>query len=267
MEGGGMNTIVFGAAVTAVTIGVSVAGLLLVRNKVEFNKLKINHDVADPFLSVVGTLFAVLLGFMVASSMTRYEEARVTTQQEASAVGNVFRAATGLPEPIKNRIHKECENYVDAVIVDEWPILAEKRTSEKAWNAYNQLWNDCVNMEPTNNGDTNLQSAIMSYLGVLGDARRMRVGALHNGLPPVLWIVLFAGGTATISFTYFFGIENIRLQILMTSLVSLSICLNLFLLYSFDDPFVGDVMIHPTAFQNIRSNFQAIEHPGVKFLE
>lgn len=262
-----MNTILIGALITALTIGISVGGLLLVRRKVSFEDLKSHHDVADPFLSVVGTLFAVLLGFMIASSMTRFEEARITIQQEASALGNVFRAAAGMPEPNRTKIHQTCERYADLVINDEWPVLASKHTSEKAWAAYNVLWDECVNYTPTDNKTSNMQSAMMGYLGTLGDARRMRVGALHNGLPTVLWIVLYAGGTATICFTYFFGLKSIKLQIMMTSLVSLAICLNLFLLASFNDPFTGDVMLNPTAFENIRTNFQAIEHPGAKYIE
>lgn len=83
----------------------------------------------------------------------------------------------------------------------------------------------------------------------MSDARRLRIEALHNGLPFALWWVLLAGGLATIIFTYFFGVKNTRLQIVMTAIVTLVICLNIFLLASFDDPFGGDVMVHPTAFE------------------
>lgn len=262
-----MVTISLGLVVTVVTIACSIFGLLIVRRKVTFESLKMNHDVADPLLSVVGTLFAVLLGFMVANSMQRFEEARVMAQQEASAVANIYRASTGLPQPVANKIMTACENYVDNVIADEWPKLSSKKTSEKAWQSFNEIWTECVHYVPENNGQSNLQQGIMAYLGALGDARRMRVGALHNGLPLVLWICLLAGGMATISFTYFFGIKNLKLQILMTSLVSLAICLNLFLLASFDDPFSGDVMVHPSAFLNVRDNFKAIRHPGTPFLK
>lgn len=98
MESINMNTVANGFIATFITIGLSVLGLLVVRHYVHSKMLKMHHDVADPLLSVVGTLFAVLLGFMVANSMTRFEEARVTTQSEASAVGNIFRAAAGMPD-------------------------------------------------------------------------------------------------------------------------------------------------------------------------
>ena len=260
-------TLGFFALYTILAIALSIGGLLLVRKKVGFETLQMNHDVADPLLSVVGTLFAVLLGFMVANAMQRYEEARLMAQQEASAVANVFRAADGMPDKSRRMIQKACENYCDQVINEEWPSLAKKTTSEAAWKSYDEIWKYCVHIIPENDGQSNLQQGLMEYLGNLGDARRMRVGALHNGLPKELWIVLFAGGAATIAFTYFFGIKNVRLQIMMTSLVCLAICLNLFLLATFDDPFSGDVMVGPTAFETIRSNFKAIDSPGLPFLE
>jgi hypothetical protein len=246
-----MITIGLACVITILTILLSTAGLLYVRRKISFQTLKLSHDVADPLLSVVGTLFAVLLGFMVANSMQRFEEARVTTQQEASAVANIFRAADGFSSPTSDEIKNACHAYVDMVINDEWPKLGVKQASEEAWVAYDRIWNACIHYQPGGNADSNIQQGLMGYLGTLGDSRRMRIGALHNGLPPPLWIVLLLGGCATICFTYFFGIEKLKLQIVMTSLVSLAICLNLFLLASFDDPFSGDVMVHPTAFTNV----------------
>jgi hypothetical protein len=261
-----MVTIFTASLLTALTILIAVGGLLLVRKRVPAEALKGHHDVADPMLSIIGTLFAVLLGFMVANAMQRFEEARVTTQQEASAVANVYRVATGLPEPTRSKLMHAAKTYVEDVIQDEWPKLAVKISSEKAWHSYNELWNICLHYSPTGNGDNNLHASVMSYMGTVGDSRRMRVGALHNGLPQVLWVVLLAGGCATVAFTYFFGIENLRLQILMTSMVSLAICLNMFLLFSFDDPFSGDVRISPACFQSVLDNFEAIEHPGLPFL-
>jgi hypothetical protein len=75
----------------------------------------------------------------------------------------------------------------------------------------------------------------------------MRVEAMHNGLPPILWGVLAIGGIATILFTFFFG-GNLRIQVIMTGLIAVLIGLNIFLLASYDDPFSGDVMVGNDAF-------------------
>ena len=72
----------------------------------------------------------------------------------------------------------------------------------------------------------------------------------------VLWVVLVIGGVATIVFTYFFSAHRLKIQMIMVSMVSLVICLNIFLLASYDDPFSGDVKVGPTAFETDLKTFK-----------
>lgn len=240
-----------GLLLTLGVVVVSVFGLLIARRWLDkyHPELKTQHDITDPYSQFVAMLFAVLLGFMVADSMQRFGEARATVQQEASSLGNVFRLAEGLPKANENRLRDLCALYAKEVIEDEWPMLSLHKDSPKAWIIYRQLWNTCMTYEPTTQRQSNSQQALMEAMEDLGNSRRMRVEALHAGLPTVLWAVLFIGGAATIVFTYFFAADNLKIQIIMVSMVSLVICLNLFLLASYDDPFNGDVRVTPAAFE------------------
>ncbi|MBX9952389.1 MAG: DUF4239 domain-containing protein [Candidatus Obscuribacterales bacterium] len=240
-----------GLLTTLAVVFASILGLLASRKWLDKHhpELKGQHDITDPYSQFVAMLFAVLLGFMVADSMQRFGEARETVQQEASSLGNVFRLAEGLPKANENRLRDLCALYAKEVIEDEWPMLAQHKDSPKAWIIYRQLWNTCMTYEPVTQRQSNAQQALMEAMESLGNSRRMRVEALHAGLPTVLWVVLFIGGAATIVFTYFFAADNVKIQIVMVSMVSLVICLNLFLLASYDDPFKGDVQVTPAAFE------------------
>ena len=90
---------------------------------------------------------------------------------------------------------------------------------------------------------------MLSSLVSLADCRRLRVYAMHIGMSPILWCILAVGGVATILFCYFFSAHNIYVQIVMVGIVSLVICLNIFLLACYDDPFSGDIMVQPSAFE------------------
>lgn len=234
--------------VLCVVIG-SVLGLVYFRRYLKGPGLGVQHDITDPYSQFVAMLFAVLLGFMVADAMQRFGEARETVQQEASALGNVYRLAEGLPDDKKMELRNLCKVYAKTVIEDEWPKLAEKKDSKEAWNVYRKLWSLCVKYEPTTQRQSNSQSALLESMKSIGEGRRMRVEALHAGLPLELWVVLFLGGGATILFTYFFTAENIKIQAVMVAMVSLVISLNLFLLFTYDDPFYGDVKVTPSAFE------------------
>jgi len=242
-------TIGLSLVLTLIAVMISIGGLLIFKRKFFTEDLKDQHEVTDPYSQFVGMLFAVLLGFMVADAMARFSFARETVQQESSAIGNVFRTCDGLPAANRERIQKLCGEYCKVVIEDEWPKLKDKKTSRKAWDVYRTLWKECVTYQPVTPQQTNCHASLMSDMSEVGDSRRIRADALHNGMAPVLWAVLIVGGVATIVFTYFFTPNNLKIQVIMVSIVSLVICLNIFLLASYDDPFSGDVMINPSMFE------------------
>ncbi len=242
-------TLMAGCFLTLLIVLLSILGLIGARRLLKSIDLKTQHDIADPYSQFVAMLFAVLLGFMVADAMQRFGNARSIVQQEASSLGNMYRLAEGLPDSQCKLIRGLCKNYATEVIQDEWPKLSEKTDSVRAWSVYKQLWTACATFEPVTQRQSNAQQLLLSAMESVGDNRRLRVEALHAGLPEELWAVLILGGMATIVFTYFFGSENFRMQIVMVSIVSLVICLNLFLLATYDDPFSGDVKVMPNAFE------------------
>lgn len=242
-------TLWLGLLLTAFIVAASIGGLVAARHwnhQIDFDT---QHDIADPYSQFVAMLFAVLLGFMVADAMQRFGEARATVQQEASSLGNVYRLAEGLDDKNRDKIRLLCKNYAEVVIKDEWPKLGEKKDSLIAWKVYRELWQECTKYEPVTQRQSNAQQVLLSAMVSVGDSRRLRVEGLHNGLPAELWMVLCLGGAATIIFTYFFRAENSRTQVVMVAIVSLVICLNLFLLATYDDPFSGDVQVTPAAFE------------------
>jgi hypothetical protein len=64
-------------------------------------------------------------------------------------------------------------------------------------------------------------------------------------------IFLIAGGVITISFMYFFGVENLKAQIMMTAALSGIISFIVFLILAIDNPFQGDISIRPDSLGHI----------------
>jgi hypothetical protein len=57
--------------------------------------------------------------------------------------------------------------------------------------------------------------------------RNSRIGIAEKGVPAVEWLVLIVGAVTTVFFTYFFGMEDLRLQVVMTAMIGMLIALNL----------------------------------------
>jgi hypothetical protein len=102
----------------------SVAGLLLARKCINFEELRPSHDVGGYLLSVVGTLYAVLLGFVVVDTMQQYQHARQVTEMEAGTLADVFIMANRLHEPNRSKIQTACSNYINQVIETEWSQMS-----------------------------------------------------------------------------------------------------------------------------------------------
>ena len=70
-----------GVVVVLLSTLASVAGLLITRKLVDLNKLRASHEVGGYLLSVVGTLYAVLLGLVVVDAMQKFHVARDVTEK------------------------------------------------------------------------------------------------------------------------------------------------------------------------------------------
>jgi hypothetical protein len=79
----------------------------------------------------------------------------------------------------------------------------------------------------------------LKRLNNLAEYRRLRIFAGNDTVPPVIWLVLLVGSVISISYTYFFGMKNIRAQYLIAASLTVTITMILFLIYVLDHPFTG----------------------------
>jgi uncharacterized protein YacL len=244
--------------ITLAAVLLSIGCMLVVRKYANRERLKENNPVTDPLMATIGMLFAILLGFMVANAMTKYEECRQTVLAEAAAVGDIFRLARGLHSVDSRPIMINCLDYVDTVVEMEWPQMAEMQTNDKAWTVYTEMWKQISKVEPKTQGQSNIHQVLVQSITRLGECRRARSAQLQSQMPAVLWIVVIAGAIITIVFSFFFGLDSVILQTVMTAMLTYVLCMNMYLLVSFNTPFTGDIKLKPTPFSVNRPIFKKV---------
>jgi hypothetical protein len=259
-----MNGYVFGFLVVCITTTLSILGMLLVRRYVKVDTLTSYHEVAGYLLSVVGTLYAVLLGFVVVDAMQHMQDVRGLVSMEASGLANVFLCSEGLPDEKKKTIRSLCHEYAEEVINDEWNTLKEGKYSQKTFHTVFRIWKEITTFNPTTQREQQLDQQLISEICSMTQNHRTRVVSSTRGVAPVMWVVLIIGGLFTVIFTYFFGIESLRAQALMTFLLAMTLSLNVYLVYVFGNPMATDLGIKPGPFQLdlvIFDNFEKGEMP------
>jgi len=236
-------------SITIFTLGVllSVVGLIWVRQRVHIDSLMQNHEVGGYMLSVVGTMYAVLLGLVVVDAMTRFQEARTIVEAEANSLADVFVLSRRFPEEKQKKIQALCLGYVTEVVEVEWKLMGSGEKSFKARKLVFDLIQEVTDFEPVTESQKAIYPMAVNSVCSLWDNRRARTNISDNGMPIEEWVVLILGAMVCSVFSYFFGLKNLKAQVIMTALSSSLIALNLFLVLMFGYPFSGDMKIKPDA--------------------
>lgn len=240
----------------------SIIGLLLVRKYCHLERLRQCHEVGGYLLSVVGTMYAVLLGLVVVDAMTKFQEARQVVEAEANSLADVFILSECFDKQKALTVRKLCDKYVTEVVEQEWPSMAKGKVNYEARRTAIQLMREVSTFEPVNENQKAVYPQLIQESCQVWDNRRARTNIAQFGVPAVEWFVLILGGVVTVVFTYFFGIESLGAQILMTSMVSLLISLNVYLVVLFGAPFSGDLQVSPEALKLDQKIFE--NHLGMR---
>lgn len=227
----------------------SVLGLVLVKRLVRREQLESHHPVANALLTVLGTLYSVVLGFLISAAADYQADVRTNLQLEANSLGNIFRLARGLPEQQRTDIRQSCRLYCKAVVELEWPAMADHKTSTVAWEEYARLWDEVLALNPERPAETNIQAALLAEASTLSVARRTRIAQMRFHTSPLLWTVLIFGSGLVVIFSYLFATEGHLLHALMSSFVTISLSLIMALFYFYTHPFQGELRLHPEAFE------------------
>lgn len=245
-------TPMLGLAIVASYVVLSIVGLYIIRKFIPAQKFKLHNDIADPLFTTLGTIYAVILAFMVIITWQSFDGSNKNAAREANYLADLYRDSTPLPPAFRNELRTDLKNYVSAVITDEWPVMSrgEKR-SLKVEAVQQKIWDIYSGFQPNGETEKIFFAESVKKLNEACELRRQRLLDAGTGLNPILYFTLIAGGLVTIAFALFFGSENFVPQLLMTSMLAALIGLTLFTIMSLDFPFTGDICIKPDVFRTV----------------
>jgi hypothetical protein len=252
--------IITGLLIVAVAMLVAVGGLVLVQRLFSTERRKQHNDVAGFIYAVLGVAYAVLLGLMLIAVWEKWNAAEALTTDEANELAGIFWWAHALPQPEGRHIQELVRSYAQVVVEEEWPLMAQGRSSPKAWATLDELRGTILGLNPPKGAqqmgyDQMRYNEMLEQLHDLGNARRERLLAAGQGLPTIMWIVLILGGVITVGFTYLFGLEDTLVHLLMVAALAMIISISLFTVAALDYPFNGDIRIHPAAYEQDLERF------------
>ena len=230
-------------------------GPLLVRRFVDLKSIAINNEVAGFKFATLGVVYAVMLGLAVISVWEKFADADAATTQEAAALVAIDRLAGGFPADKTLALRQAVAAYAHSVVEEDWPAMASGTKATRPLDDLNRLYGEAVSIVPTDERGAVLLETMLTQLDIVTEFRRERLNLADGILPDMIWMVLFIGAALTVGFTFFFGLENLRAQMLMTGMLALLIFLALFVALSIDHPFTGPAAVEPTPIERLLSDF------------
>jgi hypothetical protein len=236
------------------------ACLVLIRGRIGLARLVTNNEVAGFKFAVVGVIYAVMLAFAVIVVWERYSDAEVAVVHEAGAAATLYRLASG-PEPESAAVRASLGRYLRLAVDEDWPKMAVEQEGHDATVALSALYQDSLRLAHAGSLPVPVLNEVFAQLDTITQARRSRLLLAVGIVPTVLWVTLSLGGVLTVAFTFFFGAENLRAQLLMTGILAVIVFMGLFVIVSIDHPFTGPVHVDSAPLERVLSDFSSTTSP------
>jgi len=248
-----LHLVVIGAAILILLCGFALSGLAIFSRYI-LPRLKLGPEESvftGAMMQAIMVFYGLAVALIAVSVWQTYTDAAATTSREATAVGALYRHMGGYPEPLRSELRQELREYLEYVIKEAWPQQRRGQVPSGGVEKLNDVEAKLVTFEPATEGQKLLHGETLRAYSQLIEARRLRLDAVLTGLPGALWLVIVIGALVSLSSTFFFQVEDARLQRIQVVLLALFIGLIIFIIFALDRPFRGDLGLQPDAYQLI----------------
>jgi hypothetical protein len=242
-------TALIGVLVVSLAVLLAVAGLAVVQRLVPLPIRQSHNDATGIIYAALYVMFGVAIGFSLYLVWQQYDAAQKVAESEAANVEALYRLAGSFPEPERGQIQDLATSYTRVVVEEEWPLMAQGRTSPRAEALLAELQGSIQDIEPGTEAEQALLSEGLTQVGELNERRALRLLEVREGFPPILWVVLVVGGVITVAFTYLFGMETLWLHRLAVAALTVVVSLILYTVSVLEYPFNDAAQVRPDAFE------------------
>lgn len=208
-------------------------------------------------INVFGTIYAIILGFMLYNTWAAFQTAKQNAGGEATALVNVARLGRGLPQPQSAALWSEARDYASIVVNKEWPAMQHDRFAPESHIAIERMWATLISVQPQTPAQQAALGQAWSEISILSNHRRMRRIEMTDSLPGIMWVVLDTGGVLLLLFGCLFGSRHRKLHLFLVLSLAFMLSLLLLTVAGIDRPFQGWLHVPVEAFQGAAETLDA----------
>lgn len=198
---------------------------------------------------VFALLYTIVLALVITDLSGSLDKASSTVSAEASALAGLTRAADSFPPTQGQAIRDGSNEYVHAVVEDEWPRLRTGESSSRAFAALEGLYATVQSFGPQTLVEQSFYESAVGELGQIDQSRRQRIQQSQEGLSPLLRALLIIGAVVFIILAYPASVRRVRTRALIVGATTAFVSFAYLLTMVLDYPFAGDVSVDNTPYQ------------------
>jgi Protein of unknown function (DUF4239) len=242
-----------GPGLIVLLVGVSLFGLFAVRSRV-LPRMRVTSEdshFVGPLVHTIMVFYGLVLALIAVHVFETYAESSKVVSSEASAIAMVYRDASTYPEPARSDLQNALREYVEYVIHEAWPLQRAGRVPAGGVEKVNRFQAHLAAFEPATEGQKIIHAETWRAYNRMIEVRRTRLHEVTAGLPGVMWMVVLLGAAISLSASFFFHVEDVKLHVTLVMLLATFIACVIFVVLAMDRPFRGDLGISAEAYELI----------------
>jgi hypothetical protein len=191
---------------------------------------------AAAYMTALGSLFAIVTGFLINSEYATLRSAQQVVATEAAGISQLAYASAALPPPDAEIVQGELADYVDSVATVEWYLLSENQPqASPAFAQLAVLQEALVRVSTREYPSAEAVASMSDALRTMTQMRRERIAIAAQGLP----IALFALSVNAVVVAARFGSRYVVIAAGIILMVALGLAAILAISAPFRGPFTA----------------------------
>lgn len=232
---------------------VAIVALALLRPHLPTATLRKSNPEVGNYLQAVGTIYAVLLAFVVYVVWGQFDAARKQVDHEANEVIDLYRTADGFPAAARDHVQRELTAYVADVIAREWAAMAanDEAAIARTGGHLDRVWDGLHCLAPADDCQRALHGEALSRFNDLSDARTERLTSARMRIPFGLKLLLYVGAFVMVASMFLVQVDSFAVHAIMTGAMAGAVSHVLYLVIDLDDVFAGVWRVSPAGFERV----------------
>ena len=192
---------------------------------------------------VFALLYTIVLALVIADLSGNLKDASSKVSAEASALSALARATPAFPSGPRGSIRKAVDEYVHAVIEDEWPRMKWGQQSPRAFAALEGLYATVRGFEPSTQVEQAFYNSTVDNLRDITLSRRERLQQSAEGLSSLLRTLLVVGGIVFIVLAFPASARRLRTRVVIVGAATAFVSFAYLLTMVLDYPYAGEISV------------------------